>query len=111
MILNYQVLIKKITKNKTDHLIVKNKLNKLKYFDTSYFIGKSDFEEDDVQNYLIFQPMYKYFKTTNSDYISSWISKGLSNERTTPPSAANNFLTPSLNYLGTKIRVNSVEVV
>ena len=69
MILNYRVLIKKITKNKTDHLIVKNKLNKLKYFDTSYFIGKSDFEEDDVQNYLIFQPMYKYFKTTNSDYI------------------------------------------
>ena len=49
--------------------------------------------------------MYKYFKTTNSDYISSWISKGLSNESITPPSAANNFLTPSLNYLGTKIRV------
>ena len=29
----------------------------------------------------------------------------MSNESITPPSAANNFLTPSLNYLGTKIRV------
>ena len=86
-------------------------MDKLKDFDTSYFIRKSHFEVDGVQNYLIFQPMYKYFKTTNSDYISSWISKGLSNERITPPSAANKFLTPSLNYLGTKIRVNSVEVV
>ena len=77
----------------------------MKDFDTSYFIGKSHFEEDGVQNYLIFQPVYKYFKATNSDYISSWISKGFSNESIMPPSAANNFLTPSLNYLGTKIRV------
>ena len=29
----------------------------------------------------------------------------MSNEIITPPSAANNFLTPSLNYLGTEIRV------
>ena len=29
----------------------------------------------------------------------------MSNESITPPSAANNVLTPSLNYLGTKIRV------
>ena len=32
-------------------------------------------------------------------------SKGLSNEGITPPSATSNFLSPSLNYLGTKIRV------
>ena len=105
MIRNCQVFYRKCTTNKADYLIVKNELNKLKDFDTSYFIGKSHFEEDGVQNYLIFQPMYKYFKTTNSDYILSWISKGLSNESITPPSAANNFLTPSLNYLGPKIRV------
>ena len=43
--------------------------------------------------------------TDSSYHISSWTSKGLSNESITPPSAANNFLTPSLNYLGTKIRV------
>ena len=49
--------------------------------------------------------MYRYFKTDSSCHISSWTSKGLSNESIKPPSAPNNFLTPSLNYLGTKIRV------
>ena len=37
--------------------------------------------------------------------MSSWTSKGLSNESVTPFYVPNNFLTPSLNYLGTKIRV------
>ena len=46
---------RKIRKNKTDHLIVKNELNKLKTFDSDYFIGKRHFEEDGVQNYLVFQ--------------------------------------------------------
>ena len=53
---------RKITKNKTDHLIIKNELNKLKTFDSGYFIGKSHFGEDGTQNYLVFQPMYRYFK-------------------------------------------------
>ena len=97
-------LNRKITKNKTDHLIVKNELNKLKTFDSGYFIGKSHFEEDGTQNYLVFQPMSKYFKIGNSDYVLSWKSKGLSAESITPPSAPNNFLNPSFNYLGTKIR-------
>ena len=35
---------REITKNKTDHLLVQNELNKLKTFDSSYFIGKSRFE-------------------------------------------------------------------
>ena len=98
-------LNRKITQNKSKHLLVKNELNKLKTFDSSYFIGKSHFEEDGTQNYLVFQPMYRYFKTSSSYQISSWTSKGLSNESITPFSAPNNFLTPSLNYLGTKIRV------
>ena len=50
-------LNRKITKNKTDHLIVQNELNKLKTFDSSYFIGKSHFEEDGTRNYLVFQPI------------------------------------------------------
>ena len=68
-------------------------------------IGKSHFEEDGTQNYLVFQSIYRYFKTSNSDYLLSWTSKGLSNESITPPSAPNNFLSPSLNYLVTKIKV------
>ena len=47
-------LNRKITKNKSDHVLVKNELNKLKTFDFGYFIGKSHFEEDGVQNYLVF---------------------------------------------------------
>ena len=39
-------LNRKITKNKSDHLLVKNKLNKLKTFNFGYFIGKIHFEED-----------------------------------------------------------------
>ena len=40
---------------------------------------------DGFQAYLIFQPVYKYFKTiTNTDYISSWKSKGLSAESIKP---------------------------
>ena len=53
---------RKITKNKSDHLLVKNELNELKTFDFDYFIGKTHFEEDGVQNYLVFQPIYRYFK-------------------------------------------------
>ena len=49
--------------------------------------------------------MYKHFETDSSYHILSWTSKGLSNESITPFSVPNNFLTPSLNYLGTKIRL------
>ena len=45
---------REITKNKTENLLVKNELNKLKAFDSSYSIGKSNFEEDGTQNYLVF---------------------------------------------------------
>ena len=51
-------LNRKITQNKSKHLLVENELNKLKTFDSSYFIGKSHFEEDGVQNHLVFQPTY-----------------------------------------------------
>ena len=50
-------LDRKITLNKTKHLLVETELKKLKTFDSSYFIGKSHFEEDITQNYLVFQPM------------------------------------------------------
>ena len=99
-------LNRKISQNKTKHLLVENELNKLKTFDSSYFIGKNHFEEDGTQNYLVFQPMCKYFKViTNTDYISSWISKGLSAEGIKLPTTPDNSSAPVLTYYNTKIRV------
>ena len=95
----------KITQNKTDHLLVQNGLNQLKTFDSSYYRGKTYFEEDGTQNYLLFQPMYRHFNQINNDYVSPWKSKGLYNENVTASSAPNNFLNPLLEYLGTMLRV------
>ena len=92
-----------ITENKTEILLVKNESNKLKTFDSGYFIGKSHFDEDGTQNYLVFQPLNKYFKLiTNTLSILSWQSKGLSNENIDPPATS---LSPSINYVGNKISV------
>ena len=99
-------LNRKITANKLTNLPVENALKKLKTFDSSYFIGKSHFEEDGTQNYLVFQPINKYFKViTNTDYVSSWKSKGLSAESIKPPNTSDNSLTPALSYYGAKMRV------
>ena len=66
-------LNRKITSNKSKHLLVENELKKLKTFDSSYFIGKSHFEEDGTQNNLVFQPMYRYFKKIAGVGIGSYI--------------------------------------
>ena len=96
-------LNKKITSNKTKQLLVENELNKLKKIDSGYFIGKSHFDEDGTQNYLVFQSLNKYFKLiTNASSILSWQSKGLFNENIDPPTTS---LSPSINYVGNKIRV------
>ena len=67
-----------------------------------YFLGKSYFEDDGKQNYLIFQPMSRYLKfVTNSQNISSWRSKGLSDEEI----KVVNGLYPSVNYVNEKLRL------
>ena len=99
-------LNKKITENKSKNLLAENELNKLKTFDSSYFIRKSHFEEDGTQNYLVFQPLNKYFKViANTDYVSSWKSKGLSAETIKPPTTSDISLTPAVSYYGIKMRV------
>ena len=107
--LSCRVLTKKITQNKTRHLLVENELNQLKTFDSSYFIGKRHFEDDGTQNYLVFQLMYSYFKafsiTQYVEYVSEWKSKGLSNECIKAISTSDNSLNPTLSYYDTRIRV------
>ena len=99
----------RVTKIKTKHLLVENKLKKLQKFDAAYFRGKSHFEEDDMQYYLVFQPMYKYFKRIagvgSGNYIYFLKSKGLSDERLDSITAYNHKTTPELNFYGTKTRV------
>ena len=84
-------LNRKITTNKIKNLLVENELNQLKTFDSSYFIGKSHFEEEGTKNHLVFQPINRYFKViANTDYFSSWKSKGLSTETIKPPTTPDN---------------------
>ena len=95
-------LNRKITKNKTNHLLVQSELKKLKTLDLSYFIGKNYFEKDGTQNYLVFQPIIRYFKVNMiigvTDYVLSWKPKGLSDSAIKPSSTSNNGLTPTMNY-------------
>ena len=98
-------LNRKITANKTKHFLNDN--------DLSYYRGKQYFDEGrGKQNYLVFLPMGKYFKLNSvvntADYVSSWQSKGMSNESIKPPTTSNNSLTPELNYYGTKARVTFI---
>ena len=102
-------LNRKITSNKTKHVLVENELKKLKTFDSSDFVGKSHFEEDGVQNYLVFQPIYRYFKRVigvgTDNYIFFWNSKGLSDENMTTATTSDYKLNPQLSYYGTKTKV------
>ena len=69
-------------------------MKKLNTFDSIYFRGKSHFEDDGMQNWLVFQLIQKYFKTvsTTDSNILSWKSKGLSHKSIKPPTTSNNFL-------------------
>ena len=79
-------------------------MKELKTFDLGCFIGKSYFDEDDAQNFLIFHSISKYF-TLNSKWITKWKSKGLSNENLEVVSTSDNTLTPPINYYGDKTRL------
>ena len=56
--------------------------------------------EDGSQAFLMFQPIYRYFKTiTNTNYILSWKSRGLSAESVKPPRTSDNSLNPESSYI------------
>ena len=75
----------RVTSDKAKHLLVENELKILKTFDLNNFESHDHFEEDGTQNYLVFQPMQKYFKRIegvgSGGYIYFWKSEGLSDER------------------------------
>ena len=84
-------------------------MKKLKAFDLGYFIGKSHFEEDGTQSYLVFQPMYRYYKRIaglgSGNYIYYRKSTGLPDERINSIKTPGYGITLKLNYCGTKTRV------
>ena len=100
-------LNRKIASNKTKHLVIENELKKLKTFDSVYFRGRSHFNEDGTQNWLVFQPMQRCFKTVDAGNrnILLWKSKGLSDESIKEPTTLNRILNPPLNLVGTKARL------
>ena len=52
-------------------MLVENEFKKLETVDSIYFRGKIHFEEDGTQNYLVFQPIRRYFKViADTKYIS-----------------------------------------
>ena len=95
----------KIATNKTKNESIENELKKIKTLDLSYFIGKNYFEEDGAQNYLVFQPIHRYFKIINTKYISSWKSEGVSDETITPYATSDNSLAPLTDHYGIKVRL------
>ena len=82
-------------------------MKKLKTLDSSYLIGKSHFQEDGTQSYLVFQPMYRYFKTIAGvvKVIYNYYWKWISDERINSIKKPNHSITPNLDYYGTKTRV------
>ena len=69
-----------------------------------YFIGKSHFDENGAQNYLVFQPVLEYF-TLNTNWITKWKSKGLSSESLEVVSTSDSTLTLSVNYYEDNLRL------
>ena len=67
----------------------------------------SHFENGGTQNWLVFQPIHRYYKTFsfNDRNILSCKSKGLFDESIKAPTTNNKMLNPSLDYVGSKIRV------
>ena len=85
-------------------MLIKKEFEKLKTFDLGYFIGKSYFDEDGEQNYLVFKPILEHF-TQNNNWMTKWKSKGLSNENFEVFFTSNITLTPSINYYVDKVMV------
>ena len=72
-------------------------MKKLKTIDLGYFMGKNHFDEDGTQNYLVFQPLAMYIETVyvnNINYVLSWKSKGLSDEKIESIKTAGYMLNP-----------------
>ena len=79
----------------------REKIKKFETFNVSYFLGKSFFDNDGSQNYLIFQPIYNTFrmKSGNTETVIAWKCKTLSDESSKPPTTTGNSLALKLKWI------------
>ena len=64
-----------ITKRNFDAKVIElqNNIKKLQTFDSSYFRGKNYFDEDGKQNYLVFLPIFRYFKANVITNVTNYL--------------------------------------
>ena len=90
-------------------MLVENELKNLQKFDAAYLRGKSHFDKGGTQNYLVFQPIYRYFRRIigagSGNCIYIWKSIGLSDERLNSNTAFTYKITSESSYYGIKTRV------
>ena len=86
-------------------------MKKLEQFDSTYFRGKSLFEDDGTQNWLVFQPkkdiLKRWLVLVVIDRFITLITSNLKDcdEKINFIKASNHIIVPKLDYYGTKTRV------
>lgn len=86
---------------KTLHLKISRDSTKIKNhqsFGLNYFIGKNYFHYDGLQNYLIFQLVFKYLQIFDSTISFELKSKRLPEEVITTPTTSDTTFAPKLTY-------------
>ena len=73
---------------------------KIYAFDSIYLCCKSHFEDYGTQNFLVFQPVSRYYyRVVNTSEVTATKSIGLSHESINKPlSTSDNNLSPEINY-------------
>ena len=84
-----------------------DRIVKLQVCDLSLFTFTGYFVNDGLQNYLVFQPIHKTIRTFSGlpHKVSEWESKGLSNEKFTPPYTVDKSLSPKLIWNNSRIKL------
>ena len=86
-------LNKKVTSNKTKHVLAKNEFKKIQTFDPSYL------NNDGARLYLIFQPLYYSLKRLgDTEKVVSWKSKGFSTKKHNDLNTADNSPSPPITW-------------
>ena len=102
-----KIISDRVTSNQSKHLLVETELKKLQKFDAAYFRCKIYFNDDGTQNYLVFQSIYKYLKSSGglNNNISSWKSKRLSDKEIKSFTVSGSSTALEIAYTGDRIMV------